>query len=77
MDLFNRERLRDLANTEADPCISLFMPTVRIESDQDQNPIRYKNLLKKARNDLRERGLHDDRIDELLAPAREIGRAHV
>jgi hypothetical protein len=71
MDLFNRERLRDLANTEADPCISLFMPTVRIESEQDQNPIRYKNLLKKARNDLRERGLRDDRIDELLAPARD------
>ena len=70
MDLFNRERLRSLANTEADPCISLFMPTVRFESEQEQNPIRYKNLLKQVRDDLRERGLRDDRTDELLAEAR-------
>ena len=69
MDLFNRERLRALAQTEADPCISLYMPTVRFESEQEQNPIRYKNLLKQARNDLRERGLRDDRIDEILEPA--------
>jgi hypothetical protein len=71
MDLFNRERLRALAQTEASPCISLFMPTVRFESGQEQNPIRYKNLLKQARSDLKEEGLRDDRIDEILQPLRD------
>ena len=69
MDLFNRQRLRDLAATDADLCISLFMPTVRFESEHEQNTIRYKNLLKKARQDLKEQGLREDRIVELLAPA--------
>ena len=71
MDLFNRQRLRALAQTEADPCISMFMPTVRFESEHEQNPIRYKNLLKKARQHLQERGVQDDRIGEILQPVEE------
>jgi hypothetical protein len=71
MDLFNRSRLRSLAQTEASPCISLFMPTVRFESGQEQNPIRYKNLLSQAREDLEEEGLREGRIDEMLQPLRD------
>jgi hypothetical protein len=71
MDLFNKERLSALAHTEADPCISLFMPTVRFEAEQEQNTIRYKNLLSHARDDLRAREMSDGRIEEILQPARE------
>lgn len=71
MDLFNRERLRVLAEAEADPCVSLYMPTVRFEAEQEQNAIRYKNLLKEARSRLKERGLREERIEKILKPAQD------
>ncbi len=71
MDLFSRQTLRTLAETQHDPCISLFMPTFRFESDQEQNPIRYKNVLKEAHRMLEANGLREDQIEPLLASARE------
>ena len=70
MDLLNRQTLKDLAQTEAAPCISLFMPTFRFEADQEQNAIRYKNLLKEAKNQLKEMGRREEEIDTLLKDAR-------
>ena len=69
MDLFNRENLRELAQTDADVCVSLYMPTFRFESEVSQNPIRFKNLIKQARTELKELGHSDSELDELLAPA--------
>ncbi len=68
MDLLNREHLKALAETQADPCISLFMPTFRFESDQEQNPIRLKNLLKEARQQLKASDRREDEIEALLKP---------
>jgi hypothetical protein len=71
MDLFNRDRLGTLArHDDGGPCVSLYMPTHRFESDLSQNPIRYKNLLKEARDQLRAQGVKEDAIDDLLADAR-------
>lgn len=69
MELFNRQDLRQLAQADDEVCISLFMPTARFESDLSQNPIRYKNLLREARDQLVSQGLRAHRIDELLAAA--------
>lgn len=69
MDQFSRDELRTLAQQESEPCISLFMSTFRFESDLSQNPIRYKNLLREVRDQLKESGYRQDRIDELLEPA--------
>lgn len=71
MDLFERDDLRRLAETNHDPCVSIYMPTARFESDSPQNPIRYKNALKEVRRHLRARDWRENDIDDLLAPAEQ------
>jgi hypothetical protein len=71
MDIFNRDHLKELAQTNKDPCVSLYMPTFRFEAESSQNPIRLKNLLKQARNELSDRGMSKDKIEALLQPARD------
>ncbi len=72
MDLLTREDLQTLAERTASPCISLYMPTMRFEADQEQNPIRLKNLLRNVRGQLQDNGHDEDEVDELLAPARQL-----
>lgn len=71
MDLFNRSELRRLAEQEDEVCISVYMPTFRVESDWSQNPTRFKNLLRDARDQLREKDVREERIDEILADVRQ------
>jgi hypothetical protein len=72
MDLFNRTELRRLAEAQDDVCISLYMPTYRNESDWSQNTTRLKNLLREARNQLREQDFREELIDDILADARTL-----
>ncbi len=72
MDLFNREELRRLAELQDDVCISLYMPTYRNESNWSQNTTRLKNLLREARNQLRQQDYRENDIDEILADARQL-----
>ncbi len=72
MDLFERQDLRRLAETRAKLCVSMYMPTARFESESPQNPIRYKNALRTVQGHLKEHGLRDGEIDELLAPAEQL-----
>lgn len=72
MDLFNRDVLRRLAEQEDEVCISIFMPIRRDEANWSQNPTRLKNLLREARDELRDRDFREDRIDEILGDARQL-----
>jgi hypothetical protein len=72
MDLFNRSELRRLAELQENLCISLFMPTYRDESNWSQNTTRLKNLLREARNQLRDQDYREDDIDEILSDARVL-----
>lgn len=72
MDLFNRSKLRRLAELEDDVCISLYMPTYRDESNWSQNTTRLKNLLSDARDQLRDQGHREDAIDDILGDARQL-----
>lgn len=54
------------------PHVSMFLPTVRAGQETQQNPIRFKNLLRDAEGRLRARGVDEDAARELLAPAREL-----
>ena len=47
--------LRDLLGDERPPCISLYQPTHRAFPERQQNPIRYRNLLRQMRASLGER----------------------
>lgn len=68
MDLFRQEQLTELASIQAEPCISLYMPTYHVEAELSQNAIRLKNLIKQARQDLLEQGYRDADIDPLVEP---------
>ncbi len=68
MDLFTRDELAELAQTQSGPCASIFMPTFHVESELSQNPIRLKNLIKQTRQDLQEAGLRENGIESMLEP---------
>ncbi len=68
MDLFRQEQLTELAKIEAEPCVSIYMPSFHVESELSQNAIRLKNLLKQARQELHEQGYRDGDVDSLLKP---------
>jgi hypothetical protein len=72
MDLLNRDELRRLAELEDEVCVSLYMPTFRHESDWSQNTTRLKNLLRDARDQLRDQGHREDHVDDVLADARQL-----
>jgi len=72
MDLINRSELRRLAEQQDDVCISLYMPTHRIESNWSQNTTRLKNLLREVQGQLEEKGYRVDAIEETLADARQL-----
>ncbi len=73
MDVFTSEDLRNLMAHEEEYCVSLFMPTHRAGPEVQQDPIRFKNLLKKARADLVTLGMRGPEADELLSEPREVG----
>jgi len=72
MDLFSRKELADLARTQSESCVSLFMPTHHVESELSQNPIRLKNLIKKTRHELQDSGIRDSDVDSILEPLHSL-----
>lgn len=70
MDRFRKSDLQELLGSEAGPCLSLYMPTVRAGAEIQQNPIRFKNLLKAANEQLTGTGMRSPEADDFLEPAR-------
>lgn len=64
---FTRHSLTELMNMQRQPCLSLYMPTHRAFPDSDQNPIRYKTLLKQLREHLHT-GFPEADADSLMQP---------
>jgi len=76
IDAISETDLRNLAQTHADYCVSIYLPTARIGPGSDQVPIRLKNLVGSARKELEELGLKRSQIDNLLAPVAELKSDH-
>lgn len=72
MDLVTRRDLESLLQNDEGPCISIFMPTHRVGPDFRQDPIRLKNLLGQAEEELVEQGMRRPHAGDLLAPARQL-----
>lgn len=68
-DRFGRRELDDLAQFQTGPCVSLYQPTHRASADIQQDPVRLRNLVAEARQELATLGRRPRDIDELLAPA--------
>lgn len=67
MPLLNREELQKLLALHPSPCLSLFMRTHRHAPEADQDPIRFKNLVKEAERLLADRYVGKEK-DALLGP---------
>jgi hypothetical protein len=72
MDGLSKGALRSLVEPRQGPCVTLFMPTHDAGADIQQDPIRFKNLLRKAEDRLREKGLRPPEIDAMLGEARRL-----
>ncbi len=73
MDLVTMTDLKSLAEpVEHGPAVSLLMPTDRVVTDADADPLRWKNHLNGVASVLREQDLAKGEIDALLAPAWDL-----
>ena len=72
MRLFTRENLKSLLEFRKFPCLSFYLPAQRVGADTRQTPLRLKNLLKRAEELLREKGVRTSHIHDLLRPISEL-----
>lgn len=72
MDHISRDALGNLMEVSDDLCLSIYIPTEKAGADIQQNPVRLKNQISDAEEQLREQGRRKPEIDALLAPLREL-----
>jgi release factor family 3 len=53
MDSLNHDYAAGLFNNPESPCVSLYQPTHRVHPDNEQDPIRFRNLVKELEQSLR------------------------
>ena len=68
MSTLSQEELKSVMTEGQGPAVSLFLPTHRAGPDIQQDPIRLKNLLRQAENQLVAEGTRAAEARELLAP---------
>src|SRR5690242_16293325 len=72
MDILNPTDLKSLISQQGKWCVSLYMPTHRVGREQQQDPVRLKNLLAKAETNLLANGLQRTKVQSLMQPAEEL-----
>lgn len=69
MKQLSRAELESLMQPKQGHCVSIFAPMVKAGSETQQNPIRFKNLVRRAVEALEERGVSTQEAEGFLAPA--------
>lgn len=72
MSLLSIDELKNLVEQPTGLCVSIYMPTCRLGQETQQNPIRFKNLIRKAEELLVEHGLSESEARKFLQPAQDI-----
>ncbi|MGC9454956.1 MAG: hypothetical protein ACP5HU_08825 [Phycisphaerae bacterium] len=72
MELISRSELDSLLKESEYPSVSLYMPTHPAGSDSRQDPIRYRNLLRKCEEMLRRDGVGASAVREMLAKPKQL-----
>jgi hypothetical protein len=72
MDILNKNELRSLMGRKDFSCISIYMPTYRKQPEAKQNPIRFKNLLKRMEEQLIACGFRRSEAEALSAPGKAL-----
>lgn len=70
--MITRENILELAKKENNHCVSIYLPTHKTGKEVQQDPIRLKNLLTQAAEQLKEREVKQREIDKLLDEARKL-----
>ena len=70
MPLFGRPDLQELIAPHQAPCVSFFLPTHRHPPQRDQDPVRFRNLLRSAESRVAAAGFPD--AAGLLEPVAEL-----
>jgi hypothetical protein len=71
MQILTEKRIQDLLAMEGAPCLSLYMPTNRHHPDNQQDPIRFKNLLKELEQSLLQK-YSSEETKSLLTPLKKL-----
>jgi hypothetical protein len=71
MSLLSIEELKTLVEQPKGLCVSIYMPLYRHAAELQQNPIRFKNLMKEAEDRLVENGLSKKEALQLLQSAKD------
>jgi len=72
VDVLSRDDLELLVRQPRSSCVSLYMPTHRSGPETQQDPIRLKNLIRRAEETLVAAGTRRPDASEVLRPAREL-----
>ena len=72
MDTFRRNDLRQLVETNGKWHVSIYLPMHRAGNEQQQDPIRLKNLMNQAEKKLLEYGLRKPEVEEMMRPAEDL-----
>ncbi len=70
--MITREDILTLAKKENDVCISIYLPTHKMGKQVQQDPIRLKNLLGEATEQLKDHNITEQRIEKLLDEPRDL-----
>lgn len=71
-DIFTKHSFQELRGFSADPSVSIYLPTQRVTEAVKQDPIRLRNLLSAARDQLREQGFNHPQAEAFVQPAAEL-----
>lgn len=69
MDVLDKEKLMNLTEVDGTVYISIFLPTLRAGAEIQQNPLRLKNLLRDAKDQLIQKGLSVSDANKMLDEA--------
>lgn len=72
MDFLTRAELEQLMHKEKQWCVSIYMPTHRAGTETQQDPIRLRNMLREAENQLSARGVSTRDVSKMLEPVEAL-----
>lgn len=72
MHSLSGEELRGLIEKQSGLCVSMFMPIYRTGPESQQNPIRFRNLIRKTEDKLQAFNMRSQEIKTLLEPVQAL-----
>lgn len=72
MHFMPKDHFNELVYSKTIPCVSIYLSTHRSGKDTEQDPIRFKNLLREAEQGLTKTGIRRPEARKILEPAQSL-----